>query len=1028
VFGHRQKLRLTKFNQIIILFVLILTAFTSLEATIKTNGVIKGKVLDKQNKPITGAYLSLFSPSLVGVEYYLTNKSGHYHFLDLPPGVYKLIAEAPGFASAIINELRVETGKTISLDISLEPSEQEEEKILLRPLPELDKESAVLSYILDRDILAHIPKTRDLKGLLGLVPGLSPEQIPTDLNFSINGSTARDNTVTFPANELNRSRDRSVNSLLDVDWAEEVEVEAAGHPVESYSTNGALIKIIPVQGGNSGSRELKFFATGGNLVHNLWKPSNPELLDPGSVIKEKYNLDFSMNLGGAILPDRVWYFTSFRYNQKSRSTPFQPWRDPNNIIYPMYNWKAKDFFSMLRLTTQVIPELRASLLLSYNRDNQSVDPDLVSATTPQVATMGINGQNLLLLNLDGSYKLDSQTIISGFLFYTGNKKPRFLYPSGKDSPRYVDLGTGYAWGSGPYNDQTKDNVFRVGLSATRWQNFLGLNHELLAGAEYESSNTSYSVWKTNNLIHYYLFGNPYYYSEDLSPVSGNLVGKGLIGFYLASGTENGLLEQASLHRLVFYARDNFSLGSRLSFSLGFKFERIQSGLSPVYMSASGNSTSILFGNALIKSMYGINPYSSQSLNGWDNMIIWHTLSPRLGVVLDLFGQGNTLLKGSFNRYADNLSLSYLMNFSPASPGNYHLFYWYDENGDQKVDIDDTLELFPEDYRIHQNDYFRKRMAPGLKPPATTEWTVTLEQKILENMTISLAYLDRTKKNLIEDVLYDPDNDREWYQLTEAPSWWIPFSTIVPGDSGHGDTPITVYFPSTSAPNYFTRLNNVKGLKQHYSGWQLVFRKKMSDRWQLLATATFSKATGQAGLSRAASSCLTELASSPNSFLNVSSGSRLDLDRPFIFQVMGTYQLPKDFFLSARFYGFSGTPWLRTVTIVPPQSWLEEHGASNLPVTVLLEEPGRRRYPFFQSLDLRLEKNLKLGPETNLNVWVDLLNLLGKKYPIRQLNEAGYWYPIAEGTNSGTRIFSPNYQKILAAYGTRTAQICFRLRF
>lgn len=1026
VFSQRK--RIIKFNLIIVLSILIFFATSSLEATVKTTGAIKGKVLDKQGKPITGAYLSLLSPNLVGVEYYLTKKSGNYHFINLTPGVYKIIVEAPGFVSAIINELRIETGKTLNLDISLEPSEQDQEKILLLPLPELDRESATVSYVLDRDIIHHIPKIRDLKGLLSLTPGLSPDTTYGNLSFSVNGSSARDNSVTFLVNELNRSFDRSINSLLDADLVEEIEVEAAAHPVESYSAPGSFIKIIPAQGSNNGSREIKFFATGGNLVHNLWKPDNQELVDPGSVIKEKYNLDFSANIAGAILPDRVWQFISLRYNQKSKSTPFQPWRDPNNIIYPKYSWKAKDFYSMMRISTQVMPELRASLLISFNRDNQTVDPELISATTPQIATMGINGQSLFLMNLSGSYKFDSETIATGFIFYTGNKKPRFLYPDGKDNPRYVDLGTGYAWGSGQFNDRIKDNIYRVGLSATRWQNFLGLNHELLAGAEYESSTFSYSVWKTDNLIHYYVFGNPYYYSKGFSPNSGNLVGMGLIGFYLASGSEDGLIQRASLHRLIFYGKDNLSIGSRLSLSLGLKFERTQSGLSPVFMASSGNSTSILYGNALIKSIYGINPYSAQRLSGWDNMIIWHTLSPRLGIVLDLFGRGNTLLKGSFNRYAENLSLSYLVNFSPAAPGNYHLFYWYDENGDKKVDIDDTLELFPEDYRIHQNDYFRKRVAPGLKPPFTTEWTIALEHKIKENMTVSLAYIDRTKQNLIEDVLYDPDNDREWYQLEQAPEWWIPFNTVVPGAPDYGNTSLTVYFPSINAPALFTRLNNVKGLKQHYSGWQFVFRKRMSDRWQLLASATLSKATGNGGLSRTTSSCLTALANSPNSFLNISSSSRLDLDRPFIFQIMGTYQLPENFFISARFYGYSGTPWLRTVTIVPPENWLKTHGAMNVPVTVLLEEPGTRRYSFFHSLDVRLEKNFKLTTETNLNIYLDILNILGKKYLINQLDEGGYWYPSAEGTAVGSRVFSPFYQKVLSAYGTRTAQLCFRLRF
>jgi hypothetical protein len=117
-----------------------------------------------------------------------------------------------------------------------------------------------------------------------------------------------------------------------------------------------------------------------------------------------------------------------------------------------------------------------------------------------------------------------------------------------------------------------------------------------------------------------------------------------------------------------------------------------------------------------------------------------------------------------------------------------------------------------------------------------------------------------------------------------------------------------------------------------------------------------------------------------------------------------------------------------VTIVPPESWLDGHQARNLPVTVYLEEPGSRRLPPFQSLDLRLEKSFKVGQNTSLNVWVDVLNLLGKKYGIEDLNDGGYWYPEAEGNSSGIRIFNPNYQKILALYGTRTAQLNFSLRF
>ncbi|MGB9764890.1 MAG: carboxypeptidase regulatory-like domain-containing protein [Candidatus Saccharicenans sp.] len=1021
-------------NKLILILLPLFLAFSfsmfpsDVSASVKLTGSLKGKVTDKQGKPINGAYLYITSPKLVGINYFLTMKSGFYHFMDLPAGNYKLTIEAPGYITAIINGIIIETGKTIDLPITLEPSEKEEEKILLIPLPLLDRENPKLSFVIDRDLLTHTPRPKDLASLINLAPGVSPENPPYDLSSSINGSRVSDNVLVVSGNEANNPLTQLMLKNINVDWIEEVEVEAAGRPVENYNSPGALINVITRQGGNDSFGEFSLFATGGNLSQSLWSQSDLERMAKPPVIKDKYFLDSSLSFGGAILPDRIWYFANFRFNQRAQSTPFSPWRDPSNIPYPMYSWKAKDSYSLLHLTSQVMPGIKASLLFSFGNDRQNVDPTFISPTTPQVATVNINGENTFLLNVFGNYTLDQETFLNMFFFYTKNKLPRRLMSEAENQPRYVDLGTNYSWGSGPYNDDSTGNNFWVGLSATRFQNFLNLTHELTAGAEYQSSDSGHSVWKQNNLIHYYLFGNPYYYGQGLSPESGNLVGKGLVGFYLVSKSQGSLVQKSASHRLILFAQDNFSPVKRIHLSLGLRFERTQAGLSSLNYGDSGNSTSIALGNALIKPIFGVNPYAASYYQGWDNMIIWNTLSPRLGLVIDLFGQGKSLIKASYNQYPENLALSYLMNLSPAWPGGYHLFYWYDENGNGSADSSDTYELYPEDYRIHQNDYFRKRKAPGLKSPYTDEWFTSFEQQLTENLTFSLSYISRVNKNLIQDVLYDPDSNQEWYQANSGNNWWIPFTTTVPGNGAYGDKTVTVYFPSASAPSFFTRLDNIKTLKQQYRGWQLAIRKRMSRRWQFYASATWSRACGNFGLGSLASAGLTQVANSPNSLVNVPTSSRLDLDRPFSFRVMGTYQMFKDIYLSAYFYGYSGTPWARTVTIVAPQSWLGEHQAQNLPATVYLEQPGTRRLPSFQSLDLRLEKSFRLGQSTSLQVYFDLLNLLGKKYGIEDLNDGGYWYPQGEGNSTGIRIFNPNYQKILALYGNRTAQLNFTLRF
>jgi hypothetical protein len=426
----------------------------------------------------------------------------------------------------------------------------------------------------------------------------------------------------------------------------------------------------------------------------------------------------------------------------------------------------------------------------------------------------------------------------------------------------------------------------------------------------------------------------------------------------------------------------------------------------------------------------VNPYTSIVYSSWDNMLIWHNFSPRLGLVVDVFGQGRTLLKGSYSRYPDHLSLSYLTEFSLGQPAGYHLFYWYDENGDGQADSNDTYRLTSEDYRVHLNDYFRQRIAPDIKSPLTTEWVATAEQQIGENFTLSLSYISRVKTRLIEDVLYDPESGQEWYGADTPDNWWIPFNTVVPGAPGsqYEDTVVTVYFPSQAAPALFTRLNNVSQLKQKYYGWQLVARRKMADRWQLLASLTLSRARGNIGLGRLATSAFTELSNSPNSLVNISQNSALDLERPVVARVMGTYQLPWDIYFSAFFSYQSGAPWARTVTIVPPDSWLEDNQAQNLPATIYLESPGSRRWPDFKRLGIRLEKSLKLNSGTSLNFGLDILNVFGQKYWLEDLNDGGYWYPQGEGLSTGLRLINSSYQKILALYETRDIQLNFSLRF
>ncbi|MFQ6039106.1 MAG: hypothetical protein ACE5LV_10885, partial [Candidatus Aminicenantales bacterium] len=314
-------------------------------------------------------------------------------------------------------------------------------------------------------------------------------------------------------------------------------------------------------------------------------------------------------------------------------------------------------------------------------------------------------------------------------------------------------------------------------------------------------------------------------------------------------------------------------------------------------------------------------------------------------------------------------------------------------------------------------------------PHTMEFTVGFHQEIIDDLSVALTFITKTKKNIFEDVLYEPDSDQGWYTLEQdTQGWWVPFSTIIPQTDEYSATPVTVYFLSPEAPLMFMQFRNVPELQRRYRGFEIAFKKRMSHNWQLTGSLTLSKATGNIGLGHAAASGHTRAADSPNYFVNLSDDSRLEFDRPLIFKLAGTYRFPYNIFLSLFYLHTSGVPWARTVTIFPPEDFLAGGEVSAIPATVFLESPGTRRTEAIDSLDIRVEKEFWMSPNTRVSFLLDVFNVLGNSYEWEVLDDGGSWYPAGENSSEGIRILSPNYKKITSRTGVRSFRIGLRLRF
>ena len=1017
-------------------FLLILFLLAGLTSTIlaqRQTGSIKGKIIDKEGYPLPGAFIYVTSPAMLGMRTYITSDTGKIRFPGLPPGTYKVIIEMPGFKTINIDNIIVRVGMTVTLKITMEATTIEEEITRKVPLPTLDVESTKTAVNIEKELLENIPLVKNLHEIVNMAAGVIPEFVPYQKTSIVHGSTVRANTYTFDGMTMNDPSEMFLLTNINFNILEEIELETSGHPADVRFTDGGYINVVTKSGGKGFSGEINLYHTNDDISSNLRTGEEISGAGISPPTMDKKLWDFSLSFGGSLLEDKLWFFGNMRSLSQTRSTPFISWTDPLGNTHEKFDRTNKEKMGFFKLTSQFVPKFKVTGMFNYVERYRSAYESGLSWNMPEQATQIMDHERNLLGYGILTYIPNQNTLADLKVGYTNHQLPLRLNEQWRDNPQYFNEGTGHIWGSAGFNENQEKNRFQAGVYLTRLEdNYLGGDHELKVGAEYEYAIEERATWKSNNLLTYYYYENPYYFGLNESPVTTNTVGKGKISFYIAGEQETAYLPKIELRRLSMFAQDSITFGDRLTILLGLRFDRSDTKLHAHFKGYSGNPVSLKIGEELIEPLYGINPYATTTENQipeWKNMMVWNAFSPRIGLSFDISGNGKSIFKASFSRYTEPLMLNYLFDLDPFYSRRYHQFYWFDENMDGEVDVDDNFILYPEDYRLYTEEYYKKRIAPNIKSPYMDEFTIGLHQEVLQDFSFRVSYIHKTKRNILENVLYDPDLDQDWYTTDlDTESWWIPFETIVPEVDDYPETRVSAYYWSNNAPALFYRIKNVSELNRKYQALEIVFKKRMSNHWQLNGSVVISKATGNIDLGYSASSGFSTAAESPNYFVNRPKHSRLDFDRPLAIKLIGTYKFPYDFFMSFFYTYLSGTPWARSVTVIPPSSWAQANNAYITPAKVYLERPGEKRTNPYSNLDLRIEKRFRLGRSGRLSACADIMNVLGNKYDLTFQNDGGFWFPDAEGSTQGTRVLSSNYKTITSLSGVRTLRLSLRLCF
>ena len=98
-------------------------------------------------------------------------------------------------------------------------------------------------------------------------------------------------------------------------------------------------------------------------------------------------------------------------------------------------------------------------------------------------------------------------------------------------------------------------------------------------------------------------------------------------------------------------------------------------------------------------------------------------------------------------------------------------------------------------------------------------------------------------------------------------------------------------------------------------------------------------------------------------------------------------------------------------------------------SVALDTPGSHRDKDWATLDLRVQKDWRLGSSGKIEMFADISNVLGATASLVGLNDVDRWQPVTVGAGqTGVKTLLPDYGLTSALYGKRTMRLGLKLIF
>ena len=308
-----------------VLLVLVLLALPVLGGA-QGLGTIAGVVKDASGAVLPGVSIEAASPVLIEkVRSAISNESGQYTIVSLPPGAYSVTFTLPGFSPTRREGIDMLANFTAQVNAELKVGGVTETVEVTAESPLVDVQSAAVARAITKDVIKEIPTGGTMYQLAAMMVGVTigggaavvdvggASGSPVQAQLSSHGGSPGDEVQMVDGLKVGNMMSNSgrTNQTLSPLLFEQIDVQISGHAGDAPST-GVQSNLIPRTGGNEFHGTVLVNGSSGRFQSdNLTSDLRARGLTATSTLKNVY--DLSAGIGGPVVRDRLWFYSTARY-------------------------------------------------------------------------------------------------------------------------------------------------------------------------------------------------------------------------------------------------------------------------------------------------------------------------------------------------------------------------------------------------------------------------------------------------------------------------------------------------------------------------------------------------------------------------------------------------------------------------------------------------------------------------------------------------------------------------------------------